>query len=48
MRARTLEIDPRYVDLGIIRFQTATGQQAVRHDGVTFNELNPKPEGEPQ
>jgi DNA modification methylase len=48
MRARTMELSPAYCDVQIIRFQEKSGQQAVRHDGVTFNELNPDPEGASQ
>jgi hypothetical protein len=39
-RACTIEIDPRYVDIAILRFQKATGQTAVHAaSGLTFEAL---------
>jgi DNA modification methylase len=38
---RTVELSPHYCDAQIRRFQKTNGGQAVRHDGVTFNELAP-------
>ncbi len=38
-RCRGIEMDPRYVDLTIRRWQRLTGDDAVRHDGQTFNTL---------
>lgn len=37
--ARSMELDPKYCDVIIQRWQNLTGQQAVRDDGVTFDEL---------
>ena len=37
--ARCIDMDPLYVDLAIRRWQRLTGDQAVRHDGATFNDL---------
>ena len=34
-----MELDPRYVDVIITRWQELTGQEAVREDGVKFNDL---------
>ena len=35
-----LEIDPRYLDVSVARWQTLTGQQAIHADtGLTFTEL---------
>lgn len=39
MRARLMELDVHYCDNICRKFQDKTGQQAVRHDGVMFNEL---------
>jgi DNA modification methylase len=36
---RGIEMDPLYVDLTIRRWQRLTGQQAVREDGVSFDDL---------
>ena len=39
-RARLMELDPKYVDVIIRRFQDYTGKQASRQsDGVAFNDL---------
>ena len=39
-RARLMELDPKYVDVIIRRFQDYTGKQASREsDGVAFNDL---------
>ena len=37
--AYLMELDPRYVDVIINRWQELTGQDAVREDGVKFKEL---------
>ena len=37
--ARCIDMDPLYVDLAIRRWQRLTGDEAVRHDGATFNDL---------
>ncbi len=38
--ARLIELDPKYVDVIIRRWQDYTGKQATRvEDGVVFNEL---------
>jgi DNA modification methylase len=42
-KARLIEIDPRYVDVTIQRWQNLTGKMAVRVDAVA-----PLPEGLPQ
>ncbi|WP_372836778.1 site-specific DNA-methyltransferase [Puniceibacterium confluentis] len=34
-----LELDPGYVDVAVLRWQDFTGQQAVRADGVAFDDL---------
>lgn len=40
-RARLMELDPKYVDVIIKRWQEYAGEQAVReNDGVAFNDLN--------
>ena len=36
-KARAMELDPRYCDVIIKRWQDLTGEDAVREDGVTFN-----------
>lgn len=36
-RARTLELDPLYVDTAVRRWQAMTGREALRQDGSTFN-----------
>ena len=39
-RARLIELDPKYVDIIVQRWQNFSGQQATRQrDGVTFNKL---------
>lgn len=38
-KARLLELDPRYCDVIIERWQAMTGLDAVRDDGVKFNDL---------
>lgn len=38
-RCYTMELQPKYCDLIIQRWQDETGQEAVREDGVTFNSL---------
>lgn len=38
MSARLIELDPCYVDVIVRRWQVYTGREAVRLDGVTFNE----------
>lgn len=38
-KARLMELDPRYCDVIINRWQTLTGLEAVRDDGIKFNEL---------
>ena len=37
--ARLIELDPVYCDVIIKRWQNMTGLDAVRDDGVKFNEL---------
>ena len=38
--ARLMELDPKYVDVIVRRWQTWSGEQAVREDdGVTFDDL---------
>ena len=37
---RAIEMDPLYVDLAIRRWQRLTGEDAVRHDGATFDALS--------
>ena len=37
--ARCIEMDPLYIDLTIRRWERASGKQAVREDGKTFNDL---------
>lgn len=40
-RARAIELDPRYVDLAVRRWQDYTGQSATREsDGTTFDALS--------
>ena len=38
-KARLLELDPRFVDVIVSRWQTFTSRQAVREDGVRFDDL---------
>ena len=46
-QARLMELDPKYVDVIIRRWQQQTDQQAIRcNDGMTFNDLLHKTEGE--
>lgn len=43
-RARLMELDPKYVDVIIRRFQDYTGKQATRQsDGMAFDALMSKP-----
>ena len=45
-RARLMELDPKYVDVIIRRWQDYTGQQAVREsDKMMFDSLAPVSEG---
>jgi DNA modification methylase len=37
-RARAVEIDPRYVDVIVKRWQTYTGREAYREDGCSFRD----------
>jgi DNA modification methylase len=39
MRARLIELDPRYCDVIVKRWQQFTGKRAVREDGRSFDEL---------
>ncbi len=40
-KARLMELDPKFVDVIIKRWQTLSGKEAVRlSDGLTFNQLN--------
>ena len=42
-RARLIELDPRYVDVIVRRWQEWTGKQATREsDGVAFDDLAPR------
>lgn len=38
-KARIMELDPKYCDVIIRRWQNLTGKEAVRDDGETFNSL---------
>lgn len=38
-KARLMELDPKYCDVIIKRWQNLTGKEAVRDDGIKFNEL---------
>ena len=38
-RARLMELDPKYVDVIVQRWQDWTGKEAIRADGVSFNSL---------
>jgi len=41
-RARLIELDPKYVDVIVRRWQSYTGDQAIREgDGLPFNDLEP-------
>lgn len=42
-----LEIEPRYVDMIVRRWQQFTSKQAVRHDGVKFDDLSASSEAAP-
>ena len=43
-RARLIEIDPRYVDIAIQRWQNLTGRTAVRADAETlYSDNDPRP-----
>lgn len=46
-RARLMELDPKYVDVIVVRWQEFTGLKAVRHDGVEFDSLAQKAAREP-
>jgi DNA modification methylase len=38
-RARLIELDPKYVDVTVKRWQDWTGKKATRQDGVSFEEV---------
>lgn len=38
-KSRLMELDPKYVDVIVNRWQTLTGKEAVRQDGIKFNDL---------
>ena len=38
-KARLMELDEHYCDVIIQRFQKLTGKEAVRQDGIKFNDL---------
>lgn len=38
-KCRMMEFDPHYVDVIIERWQTLTGKEAIRQDGIKFNDL---------
>lgn len=38
-KSRLMELDPKYVDVIVNRWQKLTGKDAIRQDGVKFNEL---------
>lgn len=38
-KSRLMELDPKYIDIIIQRFQKLTGKEAVRQDGIKFNDL---------
>ena len=38
-KARLMELDPKYVDVIVNRWQNLTGKEAVRQDGIKFNDL---------
>lgn len=38
-KARLMELDEHYVDVIIQRWQNLTGKEAVRQDGIKFNDL---------
>lgn len=35
----TMELDPHYCDVIIERWQNLTGEEAIRSDGVKYNDL---------
>jgi DNA modification methylase len=37
----SLELDPKYVDVIVERWQNFTGREAIREDGAKFNDLTP-------
>jgi hypothetical protein len=37
-----MEIDPHYCTVIIERFQKFSGKQAIREDGIKFDDLKPK------
>ena len=38
-KSRLMELDPKYVDVIVNRWQDLTGKEAVRQDGIKFNDL---------
>lgn len=38
-KSRLMELDPKYVDVIVNRWQKLTGKEAVRQDGIKFNDL---------
>jgi len=38
-KARVMEIEPKYVDVAIIRWQKYTGKDATRQDNIKFNDI---------
>lgn len=38
-KSRAMELEPKYVDTAIRRWQDETGLEAYRHDGVKFNDV---------
>ena len=38
-KSRLMELDPKYVDVIVNRWQQLTGKEAVRQDGIKFNDL---------
>lgn len=38
-KSRLMELDPKYVDVIVDRWQKLTGKEAVRQDGIKFNDL---------
>ena len=38
-KSRLMELDPKYVDVIVNRWQELTGKEAVRQDGIKFNDL---------
>ena len=41
-RARCIELEPKYCDVIIQRWQELTGEKANRADGVSWNEISPR------